>query len=57
METHIAILEEITNKIANVCLYSFLWNVNTINEIYSIGDDSMAELKKEGNAIYKTIRR
>ncbi|WP_308781372.1 hypothetical protein [Clostridium cochlearium] len=29
----------------NVCLHSFPWNVNTINEIYSIGDDSMAELK------------
>ncbi|NOH14807.1 hypothetical protein [Clostridium cochlearium] len=53
METHIAILEEITNKIANVCLHSFPWNVNTINEIYSIGDDSMAELKKERNAVYK----
>ncbi|WP_257449992.1 hypothetical protein [Clostridium cochlearium] len=45
METHIAILEEITSKMANVCLHSFPWNVNTINEIYNIGDDSMAELK------------
>ena len=26
-------------------MYNFWWNVNTINEIYSIGDDSVVELK------------
>jgi len=37
METHIAILEEITSKMTNICLYSFLMQATGLSTVnYSL---------------------